>query len=65
MRQKLIRNLPLILPVLALVGIFGYSLWFRELPRADGQITGDFKSAMQQATASGVPLLLVVDHAPY
>jgi hypothetical protein len=63
--DKLIRNLPFILPALLLLGALGYTLWYRELPRADGRITGDFKAAHERAIKAGVPLLLAVDQAPY
>ncbi|MCF6229015.1 MAG: hypothetical protein L3J82_10255, partial [Planctomycetes bacterium] len=40
--KKLLNNLPFLLPVLIIGGVLVYSLWIRELPKADGRITGDY-----------------------
>jgi hypothetical protein len=63
--NRVIRNLPFILPLLLLLGALGYALWYRDLPQADGRITGDFEAAHQRAVKAGVPLLLAVDQAPH
>lgn len=62
--NKLVKNLPYILPALLLVGFLGYTLWFRELPREGGRITGDFESAQELAAEIGAPLFLAVGAAP-
>jgi hypothetical protein len=63
--NRLLNNLPFILPVLVLAGVAVYALWFRELPRADGRITGDYESARMAAVEGGVPLFVVVDQSPH
>lgn len=62
--RKLWNNLPYLLPALALLGVLGYSLWFRELPRAEGRITGDYAAAAELARQGGIPLFVAVDTAP-
>jgi hypothetical protein len=62
--SRIVNNLPWLLPMLALAGLLTYSLWYRDLPKADGRITGDYAAAAKLAAADGVPLLVAVDHSP-
>jgi hypothetical protein len=62
---RLINNLPFILPALVLVGVLGYAFWFRDLPQAEGRITGDYAAASELAAEGGIPLYLAVDLSPY
>ncbi|MCA8910325.1 MAG: hypothetical protein KDB82_01365 [Planctomycetes bacterium] len=62
--NKLLKNLPYLLPLLVLAGAAAYSLWFRELPQAEGRITGEYESARELAETGGLPLFVVVDHSP-
>ncbi len=63
--KKLLNNLPFLLPVLLIGGVLVYSLWFRELPKAEGRITGDYAAASEAATEESIPVLMVVDVSPH
>lgn len=63
--NKLLNSLPYLLPVLAIVGVLGYSLWFRELPKAEGRVTGDYAAAGKLAAEGGIPLIVAVDKSPH
>ena len=63
--KKLLDNLVLILPLGALVGLAVYAFWFRELPRAEGRITGDFEAAQALSATGGLPLFVAVDASPH
>ena len=63
--SKVLNNLPFLLPVIAVIGILGYSFWFRELPKAEGRVTGDFKAASELAASGDLPLILAVDASPH
>ena len=63
--NKLLKNLPYLLPLLVLAGAAGYSLWFRELPQAEGRITGEYESARQLSHDGGIPLFVAVDLSPH
>lgn len=65
MKKKLIDNLALLLPLAVLIGVAVYAFWFRELPRADGRITGDFETAQVMAESAGVPLFVAIDQSPH
>ena len=58
------KALPFLLPALVLVGIVVYATWIRELPQAEGRITGEFSEARELAQKSGARLLVAVDVAP-
>lgn len=62
--KMLIDNLAWVLPALALAGILIYALWWRELPRVEGCITGDYATAANLASQHDAPLFLAVDNAP-
>ncbi len=59
------KYLPYALPVLALIGILGYSLWFRNLPQNEGRISGEVDELIEQSATSEMPLLIAVDDAPH
>lgn len=63
--HKLLSNLPFLLPVAVIVGVAVYALWIRELPQAEGRITGDYEAANELAAEQGVPLYVAVDLAPH
>ena len=63
--KRLVNNLTFILPALLLVGVAVYALWFRELPQAEGRITGEYESARELATEGGIPLYVAVDVSPH
>lgn len=63
--KKLVSNLPILLPLLVLAGAAVYALWFRELPQAEGRITGDYEAAKELALAGDIPLFVVVDQSPH
>ena len=63
--KHVVDDLAWILPALVLAGILVYSFWWRERPRAERRITGDYAAAAALAAAQGSPLLLAVDSAPY
>jgi hypothetical protein len=63
--HKLIHNLPFLLPALVLVGVLGYAFWFRDLPQAEGRITGDFAAATELAADGDIPLYVAVDLSPH
>lgn len=63
--KKLINNLPMILPVLVIAGVLVYSFWIRELPKAEGRITGDYAEATELAADESLPVLLAVDVSPH
>lgn len=65
MKKKLIDNLALLLPLAVLIGVAVYSFWYRELPQAEGRITGDFESAQELALSGGIPLFVAVDNSPH
>ncbi|MCB9895567.1 MAG: hypothetical protein H6839_14055 [Planctomycetes bacterium] len=62
--QRILNNLAFLLPALVLIGVAVYAIWIRELPQAEGRITGDFEAANELAQQSGVPLYVAVDTAP-
>jgi len=62
--QKLLNNLPYLMAAAVLLGVLGYSFWFRELPQAEGRITGDYIAAAELAQEGGIPLFVAVDMAP-
>ena len=63
--KRLIDNLALLLPLTALIGVAVYAFWFRELPRAEGRITGEFEAAQELAVDSGIPLYVAIDNSPH
>lgn len=65
MKKKLVDNLAILLPLIVLVGVAVYAFWFRELPQAEGRITGDFESAQALADSGGIPLFVAVDNSPH
>ncbi|MCC6464963.1 MAG: hypothetical protein IT463_06435 [Planctomycetes bacterium] len=58
-------KLHFLLPVAVLGGALLYSLVIRELPKAEGRITGDFAAASALAREQGIPLLLAVSPPPH
>jgi hypothetical protein len=62
--KALIDNLAWVLPVAVLALILVYSFWWRERPRVEGRITGDFAAARELAAQNGATLLFAVDSAP-
>ena len=63
--KKVWDNLAFILPLLAVAGIGVYALWIRELPKAEGRITGDFAAASELAVKGDIPLYVAVDTSPH
>jgi hypothetical protein len=63
--KRILNNLSFILPALVLAGVAVYALWFRELPKAEGRITGDFAAATELSAGGGIPLFVAVDTAPH
>ena len=63
--KKLIDNLPFLLPLAVIAGVLVYSFWIRELPKAEGRITGDYASASELAAEDSVPVLVAVDVPPH
>ena len=64
MMKLIVNNLVWILPVIALVVALTYAFWWRDRPKADGGITGDYEQAAERASDAGVPLLIAVDNSP-
>ncbi|MCA8915759.1 MAG: hypothetical protein KDB90_10135 [Planctomycetes bacterium] len=62
--QRILNNLAFVLPLLVLVSVAVYAIWIRELPKAEGHITGDYAAAAELAAAGGIPLFVAVDTAP-
>lgn len=50
---------------MVLLGVAAYVLVIRELPQAEGRITGDFESARELAADGGIPLFVAVDASPH
>jgi hypothetical protein len=63
--KRIVNILPYLLPLLVLAGAAGYALWFRELPQAEGRITGEYETARQLAEDGDLPLFVAVDLSPH